>query len=73
MLQAVEAVIREGRIQPIELISMEDARFLLVCLQPATAPAIGSIFRRRPGSAKSRLSIPEDDNDHLKDFSGYMA
>jgi len=74
MLQAVEAVIKEGRIQPIEPISMEEnARFLLVRLQPVTAPTTTSIAHRHPGSAKGRLSILEDDNDHLNDFSDYMA
>ncbi|MCR4303368.1 MAG: hypothetical protein NUV63_03945 [Gallionella sp.] len=74
MLQAVEAIIREGRIQPVEPISMEEnARFLLIRLQPATtAPATSSV-RRSPGSAKGRLSILEDDNSHLNDFSDYMA
>lgn len=74
MLQAVEAVIREGRIQPVEPISMEEnARFLLVRLQPVAAPTTTSAARRRPGSAKGRLSIQEDDNDHLNDFTDYMA
>ncbi len=71
MLQAVEAIIKEGRIQPVEPISMEEnARFLLVRLQPVSAvpPA-----RRRPGSAKGRLSILKEDDDHLDDFSDYMA
>lgn len=74
MLQAVEAVIKEGRIQPVEPISMEEnARFLLVRLQPVAAPTTTSAVRRHPGSAKGRLNILEDDNDHLKDFSDYMA
>lgn len=74
MLQAVEAVIREGRIQPVEPISMEEnARFLLVRLQPVAAPATTPAVRRHPGSAKGRLSILEDDDDHLNDFSGHMA
>jgi hypothetical protein len=69
MLQAVEAIIREGRIQPVEPISMEEnARFLLIRLQPAT-----STVHRHPGSAKGRLSILKDDDDHLKDFTDYMA
>lgn len=73
MLQAVEAVIREGRIQPVEPISMEEnARFLLVRLQPVVSTAT-PIVRRRPGSAKGRLSILEDDDDHLNDFSDYIA
>jgi hypothetical protein len=74
MFQAVEAVIREGRIQPVEPISMEEnARFLLVRLQPVSAPTTGSIIHRRPGSAKGRLSILKEDNEHLNDFSDYMA
>ena len=74
MLQAVEAIIRDGRIQPVEPISMEEnARFLLVRLQPVAVPTITPIARRRPGSAKGRLSILEDDDDHLNDFSDYMA
>lgn len=74
MFQAVEAVIKEGRIQPVEPISMEEnARFLLVRLQPVSAPATESIVRRRPGSAKGRLSILIEDNEHLNDFSDYMA
>ena len=76
MLQAVEAIIKEGRIQPVEPISMEEnARFLLVRLQPATYPATSTTTpaRRRPGSAKGRLSILRDDDEHLKDFSDYMA
>lgn len=74
MLQAVEAVILEGRIQPVEPISMEEnARILLVRLQPAaTVPAATSV-RRHPGSAKGRLSILKDDDEHLDDFSDYMA
>ena len=73
MLQTVEAIIREGRIQPVEPISMEEnARFLLIRLQPATtAPATISV--RRPGSAKGRLNILKDDDDHLNDFTDYMA
>jgi hypothetical protein len=74
MLQAVEAVILEGRIQPIEPISMEEnARFLLVRLQPAPTVPAATPVRRRPGSAKGRLSILKDDDDHLSDFSDYMA
>lgn len=74
MLQAVEAVIKEGRIQPVEPISMEEnARFLLVRLQPVAAPATTTSIRRHPGSAKGRLSILQDDDDHLKDFADYMA
>ena len=73
MLQAVEAIIREGRIQPVEPISMEEnARFLLVRLQPIAATAESAIHRR-PGSAKGRLSILKEDDDHLNDFSDYMA
>lgn len=73
MLQAVEAIIREGRIQPVEPISMEEnARFLLVRLQPA-ATSSTSTARRRPGSAKGRLVILEDDDSHLNDFSDYLA
>ena len=74
MLQAVEAIIREGRIQPIEPISMEEnARFLLIRLQPATAAPATSSVRRNPGSAKGRLNILKDDDDHLDDFSDHMA
>jgi len=74
MLQAVEAIIREGRIQPVEPINMEEnARFLLVRLQPVVAPTTTSAVRRHPGSAKGRLSILEDDDDHLNDFSDYVA
>ena len=74
MLQAVEAIIKEGRIQPVEPISMEEnARFLLVRLQPATTTSAISPVRRRPGSAKGRLSILKEDDDHLNDFSDYMA
>jgi hypothetical protein len=74
MFQAVEAIIREGRIQPVEPISMEEnARFLLIRLQPATTPSGISSVRRRPGSAKGRLNILKDDDDHLKDFTDYMA
>ena len=73
MLQAVEAVIKEGRIQSIEPISMEEnARFLLIRLQPVTAPITTPTIRRHSGSAKGRLNILEDD-DHLNDFSGHMA
>ena len=74
MLQAVEAVIREGRIQPVEPISMEEnARFLLVRLQPVAVATTTSTVHRRPGSAKGRLSILKEDDDHLNDFSDYMA
>lgn len=74
MLQAVEAIIKEGRIQPVEPISMEEnARFLLVRLQPATTAPTTSSVRRHPGSAKGRLSILKEDDDHLSDFSDYMA
>ena len=74
MLQAVEAVIREGRIQPVEPISMEEnARFLLVRLQPVAAPTTPSTIHRRPGSAKGRLSLLKEDDDHLHDFSDYLA
>jgi hypothetical protein len=74
MLQAVEAIIREGRIQPVEPISMEEnARFLLIRLQPDKTPSAISPVRRRPGSAKGRLNILKDDDDHLKDFTDYMA
>jgi hypothetical protein len=74
MLQAVEAIIKEGRIQPVEPISMEEnARFLLVRLQPVVTSTTTSAIRRRPGSAKGRLSILEDNDDHLNDFSDYMA
>jgi hypothetical protein len=74
MFQAVEAIIREGRIQPVEPISMEEnARFLLIRLQPATTTLATSPIHRRPGSAKGRLSILKDDDDHLKDFTDYMA
>lgn len=74
MLQAVEAIIREGRIQPVEPISMEEnSRFLLIRLQPATPASATSSVHRRPGSAKGRLIILEDDDDHLNDFSDYMA
>ena len=74
MLQAVEAVIREGRIQPVESISMEEnARFLLVRLQPVAATAVKPVIHRRPGSAKGRLIILKDDDEHLDDFSDYMA
>ena len=71
MLQAVEAIVRGGRIEPIEPISMEEnTRFLLIRLQPiAPAPSV----RRSPGSAKGRLSIVEDDDDHLNDFTDHMA
>ncbi len=73
MLQAVEAIIKEGRIQPVEPISMEEnARFLLVRLQPATTVSAMSPARR-PGSAKGRLSILKEDDDHLDDFSDYMV
>ena len=74
MLQAVEAIIRGGRIEPVEPISMEEnTRFLLIRLQPTViAPATSSV-RRSPGSAKGRLSILKDDDDHLDDFTNYMA
>lgn len=73
MLQAVEAVIREGRIQPIEPISMEEnARFLLIRLEPDTMPPATPRSRRSPGSAKGRLCILEEDDKHLDDFAGYM-
>ena len=73
MLQAVEAIIREGRIQPVEPISMEEnARFLLIRLQPTTTPLATSSVRR-PGSTKGRLSILKEDDDHLDDFKEYMA
>jgi len=74
MLQAVEAIIRGGRIEPIEPISIkENTRFLLIRLQPTVvAPATSSI-RRSPGSAKGRLRIVEDDDDHPNDFTNYMA
>lgn len=73
MLQAVEAIIREGRIQPVEPISMEEnARFLLIRLPPVTTPLATSSVRR-PGSAKGRLSILKEDDDHLNDFTEYMA
>jgi hypothetical protein len=73
MLQAVEAVIKEGLIMPIEPISMEEnARFLLVRLQPVATPTKTSSARRRAGSAKGRLSILKENDDHLNDFSGYM-
>ncbi len=77
MLQAVEAVIRDGRIQPVEPIGMEEnARFLLVRLQPVAAPTTtlaAQRTRRYPGSAKGRLIILEDDDNHLSDFADYMA
>lgn len=74
MLQAMEAIIKEGRIQPVEPISMEEnARFLLVRLQPVMPPVASTRTRRHPGSAKGRLSILQDDDDHLKHFSDYMA
>jgi hypothetical protein len=74
MLQAVEAVIREGRIQPVEPISMEEnARFLLVRLQPTATVPTAISARRHAGSAKGRLRILKDDDDHLNDFSEYMA
>lgn len=74
MLQAVEAVIRDGRIQPVEPISMEEnACFLLVRLQPVATPTAKPVVRRRPVSAKGSLSILEDNDDHLNDFSDYMA
>lgn len=73
MLQAVEAIIREGRIQPVEQISMEEnARFLLIRLPQATAPLVTPAIRH-PGSAKGRLSILKEDDDHLNDFTDYMA
>ncbi len=71
MLQAVEAIIKEGRIQPVEPIGMEEnARFLLVRLQPAAADE--NPHSRHPGSAKGRLVIHQDDDSHLSDFSDYM-
>ena len=74
MLQAVEAIIREGRIQPVEPISMEEnARFLLIRLQPDAAIPATLTIRRHPGSAKGRLSIVKDDDDHLDDCTDYMA
>jgi hypothetical protein len=51
----------------------ENARFLLIRLQPATTPSGISSVRRRQGSAKGRLNILKDDDDHLKDFTDYMA
>lgn len=70
MFQAVEAIIKGGQIHPVEPISMEEnSRFLLVRLQPI---ATGSVIRRA-GSAKGRLTILKDDDDHLSDFSDYMA
>lgn len=70
MFQTVEAIIRGGQIHPVEPISMEEnSRFLLVRLQPVTA----GVINRRAGSAKGRLTILEDDDDHLNDFSDYMA
>lgn len=74
MLQAVEAIIREGRIQPLEAIGMEEnARFLLVRLQPITATIAKPTINRRPGSAKGHLSILKEDDEHLNDFSDYMV
>jgi hypothetical protein len=74
MLQAVEAIVREGRIQPVEPISMEEnARFLLVRLQPIAATTGQPPIHRQPGSAKGRLRILKEDDDHLNDFSDYMA
>ncbi|MDO8414026.1 MAG: hypothetical protein Q7S51_09590 [Gallionellaceae bacterium] len=74
MLQAVEAIIRGGRIEPVEPISMEEnTRFLLIRLQPDVVAPATSIVRRHPGSAKGRLSIVEDDDDHLNDFTDHMA
>ncbi len=70
MFQAVEAIIKGGQIRPVEPISMEEnSRFLLVRLQPITT----GVISRRAGSAKGRLTILEDDDSHLNDFSDYMA
>jgi len=51
----------------------ENARFLLIRLQPATTASAISPVPRRPGSAKGSLSILKEGDDHLNDFSGYMA
>lgn len=74
MLQAVEAIIREGRVQPVEPIDMEEnSRFLLVRLQPNITPSVApAATHRHAGSAKGRLRVIEDDNAHLDDFSSYI-
>ena len=70
MFQTVEAIVRGGQIYPVEPISMEEnSRFLLVRLQPVTT----GVINRRAGSAKGRLTIIEDDDSHLNDFSDYVA
>jgi hypothetical protein len=74
MLQAVEAIIREGRIQPIEPIEMEEnSRFLLIRLQPNITPSVApTTAHRHAGSAKGKLHVIEDDDEHLSDFSSYI-
>ncbi|MEQ1525438.1 MAG: hypothetical protein ABL902_01675 [Gallionella sp.] len=74
MLQAVEAVIREGRVQPIEPIDMEEnSRFLLIRLQSNIMPSVTpTTAHRHAGSAKGKLRVIEDDDAHLNDFSSYI-
>jgi hypothetical protein len=53
MLQAVEAIIREGRVQPVEPFEMEgNSRFLLIRLQPSITPSNAPTTRRHAGSPR---------------------
>ena len=81
MLKTIEGIYRNGQIELAEIpTELVEARVMVTFLpltsiniSPATNQASTKLRQpRQPGSAKGRLTILVEDDEHLADFQEYM-
>lgn len=71
MLKTVEGVYRNGKIELTETpAELTEARVIVTFLPLTSAPT--SRQPRQPGSARGKLTIITEDDEHLRDFQEYM-
>lgn len=74
MLQTVEGIYRNGQIELAEVPAEVTEARVMVTFLPLTPDPLPTRVRppRQPGSAKGRLTILAEDEEHLRDFQEYM-
>lgn len=70
MLNTVEGIYRNGKIELAETPTEITEAHVLVTFLTSGKPATRQ--PRQPGTAKGRLTINVEDDEHLKDFQEYM-
>jgi len=71
MLNTVEGIYRNGKIELAETpMEITEARVIVTFLPATNQPS--SRQPRQPGSAKGKLTILAEDDEHLRDFQAYM-